>query len=485
MEQLTLAELQQGLKDKRFSSLELTQSYLARIKDFDATINSFITVTDELALTAAKLADEQLAKGNTSPLTGIPLAHKDIFCTDGVKTSCASKMLDNFIAPYNATVIEKLNQQHSVMLGKTNMDEFAMGSSNENSFYGACKNPWEVSCVPGGSSGGSAAAVAAGFAPAATGTDTGGSIRQPAAFCGLTGLKPTYGVVSRYGMVAYASSLDQGGVITKNAEDAAIFLNAIAGFDAKDSTSVEKANEDYTRLLSASLQGKVIGLPEEYFSDQVDSAISQSIEAAKKVLEQQGVTFKSVNLKTTEQAISAYYIIAPSEASANLQRYDGVRYGYRCDNPKDLEDMFVRSRTEAFGEEVQRRILIGTYALSAGFYDAYYRKAQKIRRLIKEDFENAFAVCDFILAPTTPTPAFKIGANTKDPVAMYLEDIFTISVNLAGLPALSLPCGFKGNLPIGMQLIGKPFSEAELLQAAHQFQQATDWHTKTPVLTKA
>lgn len=485
IEQLTLSEIQQSLRDKRFSSEELTSAYLARIKNFDASINSFISVTDNLAMTAAKQADALIAKGGHLPeLCGIPLAHKDIFCTEGVKTSCASKMLDNFIAPYNATVIEKLNAEHSVMLGKTNMDEFAMGSSNENSFYGVCKNPWNLEHVPGGSSGGSAAAVAAGFAPAATGTDTGGSIRQPAAFCGLTGLKPTYGAVSRYGMVAYASSLDQGGVITKNAEDAAIFLNAIAGFDAKDSTSVEKADEDYGRLLTESLQGKVIGLPEEYFSDQVDSQISKAIEDAKSVLEKQGVTFKSISLKTTDMAISAYYIIAPSEASANLQRYDGVRYGYRCDNPKDLEDMFTRSRTEAFGEEVKRRILIGTYALSAGFYDAYYRKAQKIRRLIKEDFENAFASCDFILAPTTPTPAFKIGANTKDPVAMYLEDIFTISVNLAGLPALSLPCGFSDDLPIGMQLIGKPFSEAMLLQAAHQFQQATDWHKKMPSLAK-
>jgi aspartyl-tRNA(Asn)/glutamyl-tRNA(Gln) amidotransferase subunit A len=485
IEQLTLSEIQQSLRDKKFSSEELTSAYLARIKNFDASINSFITVTGELALAAAKQADALIAKGGNLPsLCGIPLAHKDIFCTEGVKTSCASKMLDNFTAPYNATVIEKLNAEHSVMLGKTNMDEFAMGSSNENSFYGACKNPWNLEHVPGGSSGGSAAAVAAGFAPAATGTDTGGSIRQPAAFCGLTGLKPTYGVVSRYGMVAYASSLDQGGVITKNAEDAAIFLNAIAGFDAKDSTSIEKADEDYTRLLTDSLKGKVIGLPEEYFSDQVDSQISKAIEDAKAVLEKQGVTFKSVNLKTTDMAISAYYIIAPSEASANLQRYDGVRYGYRCDNPKDLEDMYTRSRTEAFGEEVKRRILIGTYALSAGFYDAYYRKAQKIRRLIKEDFEHAFASCDFILAPTTPTPAFKIGEKTKDPVAMYLEDIFTISVNLAGLPALSLPCGLKGDLPIGMQLIGKPFSEAMLLQAAHQFQQATDWHKKMPSLAK-
>ena len=476
MQRLTLKALQEGLKAKTFSSRELTEFYLNRINTHDSQVNSFITVANELALKQADEADRRLGADNASALTGIPLAHKDIFCTDGLKTSCGSKMLDNFIAPYNAHVIEQFNQAGSIMLGKTNLDEFAMGSSNESSFYGPCKNPWQLDSVPGGSSGGSAAAVAAGFAPAATGTDTGGSIRQPAAFCGLTGLKPTYGLVSRFGMIAYASSLDQGGPIAKTAEDAAILMNVMAGFDERDSTSIARDKEDYTAALTQSLEGKVIGLPEEYFSKDLDPAIAKLIDEAKAVLEKQGVTFKSISLKTTEAAISAYYVIAPSEASANLQRYDGVRYGYRCDNPKDLEDLYKRTRAEGFGEEVKRRLIIGTYALSAGFYDAYYRQAQKIRRLIKDEFERAFKDVDLILGPTTPTPAFKLGANTKDPVAMYLEDIFTISVNLAGLPAASIPCGFIDGLPVGMQLIGKPFAESDILNTAHQYQLNTDWH---------
>lgn len=477
MQQLTLRQCYQGLRDKSFSSVELTRFFLDRIHHLDKDINSFITVTEELALAQAAQADKQLALDEESPvLCGIPIAHKDIFCLENTRTSCGSKMLDNFIAPYNATVMDHFLKEQAVCLGKTNMDEFAMGSSNENSFYGPCKNPFDLTRVPGGSSGGSAAAVAAGFAPAATGTDTGGSIRQPAAFCGLTGLKPTYGLVSRYGMIAYASSFDQAGPIAKTADDAALLLNTMAGFDLKDSTSIDRPHEDYTRQLAESLKGKVIGLPEEYFGDGLQPAIAQSLEAAKAVLEQQGVTFKSISLTTTDMAISAYYILAPSEASANLERYDGIRYGYRCANPTDLEDLYKRTRSEGFGEEVKRRILVGTYALSAGFYDAYYRQAQKIRRLIREDFEQAFDTVDMILGPTTPTTAFKLGANTKDPVAMYLEDIFTISANLAGLPAVSVPCGMDEGLPIGMQLIGKPFREADLLQVAHQYQQQTDWH---------
>ncbi len=477
MQTLTLTQLQKGLRDKSFSSRELTQFYCDQIQKLDGQINSFITPTPEIALKQADTADVVLAKNQNAPaLCGIPIAHKDIFCTDGIRTTCGSNILDNFIAPYDATIIEQFNHQHAIILGKTNMDEFAMGSSNETSFYGACKNPWQLERVPGGSSGGSAAAVAAGLAPAATGSDTGGSIRQPAAFCGLTGLKPTYGRVSRYGMIAYASSLDQGGPLAKNAEDAALLLNVMAGFDSKDSTSINRSSEDYTAALNHPLSGKVIGLPEEYFTSDLDPDIANAINDAKAILEKQGVTFKSIRLKTSDIAISAYYIIAPSEASANLQRYDGVRYGHRCEHPKDLEDLYKRSRSEGFGEEVQRRILVGTYALSAGFYDAYYLQAQKIRRLIKDDFTEAFKEVDLILGPTTPTTAFKLDANSKDPVSMYLEDIFTISANLAGLPAASIPCGFQAGLPIGMQLIGKPFAEADILNVAHQYQQQTDWH---------
>lgn len=481
MHQQTIAELLKGLDSKAFSSEELTQHYLGRINQLDGDINSFITVTEEQALAQAKAADEARAAGNVGTLTGIPIAHKDIFCTKGVKTSCGSKMLDNFIAPYDATVIENFQSAGAISLGKTNMDEFAMGSSNESSFYGAVKNPWDTETVPGGSSGGSAAAVAAQLAPAATGTDTGGSIRQPAALCGLTGLKPTYGRVSRFGMIAFASSLDQAGPMTKTAEDAALLMNVMAGFDEKDSTSMDEAVPDYTANLNNDLSGMTIGLPKEYFGEGLSPEIEQNVQAAIKEYEAQGAKVKEISLPHTELAVPCYYIVAPSEASANLSRFDGVRYGYRCEDPEDIFDLYTRSREEGFGEEVKRRILVGTYALSAGFYDAYYKKAQQIRRLIKNDFVNAFNEVDVIMGPTTPSPAFKLGEKSNDPVTMYLEDIYTISTNLAGLPGMSIPVGFADNKPCGLQLIGNYFDESRLLNAAHKFQQATDWHTKSPV----
>lgn len=476
----TLAELAQGLKSGDFSSVELTQSYLNRIKAEDEKYNSFITVTEEQALAQAKAADEAIAAGTAGAFTGLPFAHKDIFCTQGVRTSCASKMLDNFISPYNATVVEKFNAAGAVMLGKTNMDEFAMGSSNESSFYGAAKNPWNTDCVPGGSSGGSAAAVAAQLTPAATGTDTGGSIRQPAALCGITGLKPTYGRVSRFGMIAFASSLDQGGPMTKTAEDAAMMLNVMAGFDKHDSTSVDREVPDYTADLNKPLDGLKIGLPKEFFMDDLDADIAERTQAAIKEFEKLGATVKEVSLPNTALSIPAYYIIAPAEASSNLSRFDGVRYGYRCENPVDLEDLYKRSRGEGFGPEVKRRIMIGAYALSEGFYDAYYNKAQQIRRLIRDDFAKVLSEVDVIMGPTTPHPAFKIGEKTSDPVAMYMEDIFTISLNLAGLPGMSVPCGTVNGLPTGLQIIGDYFAEQKLLNVAHQFQLATDWHTQSP-----
>ena len=484
MHNLTLKQIIDGLSAKDFSSQEITQHYLDRIAKHDSDINSFITVTADQALAQAKAADAKIANGEAKLLTGVPMAHKDIFCTDGVRTSCASKMLDNFIAPYNATVIEKFLAQDSVMLGKTNMDEFAMGSSNETSFYGTVKNPWHTDYVPGGSSGGSAAAVAAALAPAATGTDTGGSIRQPAALCGLTGLKPTYGRVSRYGMIAFASSLDQAGPMTQTAEDAAILMNVMQGHDAKDSTSLKHADEDFCADLMKPLDGLRIGLPKQYFPEDLDSEIAEQVQIAIRLLENAGASIVNVELPLTEMAVPAYYVIAPAEASANLSRFDGVRYGYRCDEPKDLFDLYTRTRAEGFGEEVKRRILVGTYALSAGFYDAYYKQAQKIRRLIKNDFEQAFQKCDVILGPTTASPAFKIGEKSNDPVQMYLEDIFTIAVNLAGIPGMSIPCGMKDNLPIGLQLIGPSFSEAKLLNVAHQYQQATDWHSSRAAMTQ-
>lgn len=476
----TLAELAQGLENGDFSSVELTQAYLDRIEAEDGKYNSYITVTGELALEQANAADATRAAGNASAFTGLPIAHKDIFCTEGVRTSCASKMLDNFISPYNATVVNKFNAAGAVTLGKTNMDEFAMGSSNESSFYGPARNPWDTDCVPGGSSGGSAAAVAALLAPAATGTDTGGSIRQPAALCGITGLKPTYGRVSRFGMIAFASSLDQGGPMTRTAEDAAMMLNVMAGFDPNDSTSMQKDVPDYTADLSKPLAGLKIGLPKEFFPDDLSPAIAQQVQAAIKEYEALGATVKEVSLPNTGLAIPAYYIIAPSEASSNLSRFDGVRYGYRCESPVDLEDLYKRSRGEGFGPEVKRRIMVGAYALSEGFYDAYYKKAQQIRRLIKQDYVNALNEVDVIMGPTTPHPAFKLGEKTSDPVAMYMEDIFTISLNLAGMPGISIPCGQTEGLPVGLQIIGNYFAEQKLLNVAHQFQLATDWHKQAP-----
>ncbi len=476
MHHFTIAELIQGLRRKDFSSVELTQHYLDRIARLDPIYNSYITVNADPALAQAAAADQRLAAGNAPALCGIPIAHKDLFCTAGVRTSCASKMLDNFIAPYNATVVENYLQAGVVTLGKTNMDEFAMGSSNETSFYGPVKNPWATDCVPGGSSGGSAAAVAAHLAPAATASDTGGSIRQPAALCGLTGFKPTYGRVSRWGMIAFASSLDQAGTLTRTAKDAAILLNDMASYDAKDSTCIEREVPDYTATLQDSLQGLKIGIPKEYFAEGLHPEAAAHIEAAIKVYESLGASIHSVSLPHTHLGVPAYYVIAPAECSANLSRFDGVRYGYRCDNPKDLADLYKRSRAEGFGEEVKRRILIGTYALSAGYYDAYYNKAQKVRRLIKQDFVDAFEEVDVILGPTSPSPAFAFGAKAKDPVAMYLEDIYTIGTNLAGLPGLSIPCGLVDNKPVGLQLIGNYFAEAKLLNIAHQFQLATDFH---------
>ncbi|PPC74751.1 Asp-tRNA(Asn)/Glu-tRNA(Gln) amidotransferase GatCAB subunit A [Pokkaliibacter plantistimulans] len=478
MQQHTLAGLAKQLQDGQCSATELAQDYLGRIKA--DTTNSFISVTEEIALQQAKAADERRAAGNAGLLTGLPIAHKDIFCTEGVRTSCGSKMLDNFIAPYNATVVEKCAAEGMVMLGKTNCDEFAMGSSNENSFYGAVKNPWDAERVPGGSSGGSAAAVAAGLVPATTGTDTGGSIRQPAAFCGITGLRPTYGRVSRWGMVAYASSLDQGGPMARTAEDCALLLQAMAGFDQKDSTSAQRDVPDYSTSLNAPLSGLKIGLPKEFFNADLDGQMASVLQAAIDEYRKLGAEVKEISLTNVGLSIPAYYIIAPAEASSNLSRFDGVRYGYRCDNPKDLMDLYKRSRGEAFGEEVKRRIMVGTYALSAGYYDAYYLKAQKIRRLIQQDYIAALNDVDVIMAPVTPTPAFRIGENTNDPVAMYMEDIFTLSLNLAGLPGMSVPAGFIGHLPVGLQLIGNFFEESRLLNVAHQFQQVTDWHLRTP-----
>jgi len=484
MHNKSVAELSRELESGKVSSVELAQQFLDRLKQEDSKFNSFITVTEEQAMADAKAADEQRAAGNATPWTGIPFAHKDIFCTNGVRTTCGSKMLENFVPPYNATVTENFRKAGAVCLGKTNMDEFAMGSSNESSHFGPVTNPWGLSRgeqrVPGGSSGGSAAAVAARLVPAATATDTGGSIRQPAALCGITGLKPTYGRVSRYGMIAFASSLDQGGTMARTAEDNALMLNVMAGFDPKDSTSVERDVPDYTATLNEPLKGLRIGLPKEYFSDQLSPAMEQQVRAAIKEYEQLGATVKEVSLPNAKLAIAAYYVIAPAEASANLSRFDGVRYGYRCDDPKDLMDLYTRTRAEGFGTEVKRRILVGTYALSAGYFDAYYLKAQKVRRLIQQDFINAFNEVDVLMSPTTPSPAFAQGEKTNDPVTMYLEDIFTIAVNLAGVPAMSVPAGFVDGMPVGLQIIGNYFAEARLLNAAHQFQQVTDWHQREP-----
>ncbi|AIS16561.1 glutamyl-tRNA amidotransferase [Pseudomonas rhizosphaerae] len=480
MHQLTLAEIARGLADKKFSAEELTRTLLARIAQLDPQLNSFITVTPEHAIAQAQAADARRANGESGALLGVPLAHKDLFCTQGIRTSCGSKMLDNFQAPYDATVVAKLNAAGAVTLGKLNMDEFAMGSANENSHYGAVKNPWNLAHVPGGSSGGSAAAVAARLLPVATGTDTGGSIRQPAAFTNLTGIKPTYGRVSRWGMIAYASSLDQAGVLARNAEDCALLLQGMAGFDPQDSTSIDEPVPDYSATLGDSLQGLRIGVPKEYFGAGLDPRIAERVQASIEALEKLGAVIQPISLPNMQQAIAAYYVIAPAEASSNLSRFDGVRFGYRCENPKDLTDLYKRSRAEGFGPEVQRRIMVGAYALSAGYYDAYYLQAQKIRRLIKNDFMAAFEDVDMILSPTTPNPAWKLGAKNADPVAAYLEDIYTITANLAGLPGLSMPAGFVDGLPVGVQLLAPYFQEGRLLNAAHQYQQVTDWHTRAP-----
>jgi aspartyl-tRNA(Asn)/glutamyl-tRNA(Gln) amidotransferase subunit A len=483
MHTLSIKQLSEGLRARKFSSRELTQHYLNRIESFDPALNSFITVTAEAALAQADAADARLAAGGAGTLTGIPLAQKDIFCTEGVRTSCASKMLDRFIAPYNATIVDKLHAADGagmVMLGKCNMDEFAMGSSNETSWYGPVKNPWDLERVPGGSSGGSVAAVAAGLAPAATATDTGGSIRQPAALTNLTGIKPTYGRVSRFGMIAFASSLDQAGVVARSAEDAAYVLQAMSGFDPKDSTSVERPADDLISGLGQSIQGLRIGLPKEYFAEGLADGVRERVMAAVEQFKALGAIVSEVSLPNSPLSVPTYYVVAPAEASSNLSRYDGVRFGHRADGVKTLEQLYKRSRGEGFGAEVQRRIMIGTYVLSHGYYDAYYLQAQKVRKLIYEDFRRAYESVDLILGPTATDVAFKLGAKTDDPVSMYLNDIYTIAANLAGIPAMSLSCGFVDGLPVGLQLMGNFFDEARLLNVAHQYQQATDFHTQMP-----
>jgi aspartyl-tRNA(Asn)/glutamyl-tRNA(Gln) amidotransferase subunit A len=476
----SLADLAAALDQGKTTSVALTEACLDRIEALDGDLNSFISVDREGALAQAREADTRRTAGNASALTGVPVALKDIFCTNGLRTTCASRMLDNFVPPYDATVVERLRAAGAILVGKTNMDEFAMGSSNETSYHGPCHNPWDLERVPGGSSGGSAAAVAAGLVPAALGTDTGGSIRQPAGLCGITGLKPTYGRVSRLGMIAFASSLDQGGPMARTAEDCALLLEAIAGHDPRDSTSDDRPVESYSQALHQPLEGLRIGLPAEYFGAELDAEIEATVRTALKEYEALGATLVEVSLPHTALAIPAYYVIAPAEASTNLSRYDGVRYGHRCEDPVDLEDLYTRSREEGFGAEVQRRILVGTYALSSGYYDAYYKKAQQVRRLIAGDFATVFESVDVIAGPTAPGVAFRLGEKTDDPTAMYLEDIYTLSVNLAGLPALSHPAGFKNGLPVGLQLIGTHFDEARLLAAAHQFQQRTDWHLRLP-----
>ena len=475
----TIKQLCADLSAGEYSSVELAQCYLDRIERYQS-INTFITVDPEFTLSQAREADNIIRQAKHKPLTGIPVAHKDIFCTKGMLTTCGSKILSNFIPPYDATVIEKCKDAGMVCLGKTNMDEFAMGSSNETSYYGSVKNPWNEVMVPGGSSGGTAAAVAARLAPGGTGTDTGGSIRQPAALCGITGLKPTYGRVSRYGMIAFASSLDQAGTLTQTAEDAALLLNVLAGFDSLDSTSVREAVPDYTENLGEDLTGLRIGLPKQYFDEGLDPAVERVTQESLRVFERLGATLIDIDLPNSELCVPCYYVIAPSEASSNLSRFDGVRYGYRAEGYEDLDDMFMKTRSEGFGPEVKRRIMIGTYALSAGYYDAYYLKAQKLRRLITQDFEQAFEKCDVIMGPTTPTPAFELGAKTEDLIAMYLNDIYTISVNLSGLPGISIPSGFVNRLPVGLQIIGSYFAEALILNVAHRFQMETDWHQKIP-----
>jgi aspartyl-tRNA(Asn)/glutamyl-tRNA(Gln) amidotransferase subunit A len=478
----TLAQLAGDLRARRVSATELTRHFVERIGRFDPQLNAFITVTSEQALAQASAADRRLAKGEATLLTGIPLAHKDIFCTMGVKTSCGSRMLDNFVAPYDAAIVERLQSAGAVMLGKTNMDEFAMGSSNETSFYGPVRNPWDHALVPGGSSGGSAAAVAARIAAAATGTDTGGSIRQPAALTGITGLKPTYGRVSRYGMIAFASSLDQAGTLTQTAEDSALLLEAMAGFDPRDSTSLDEPVPRYSQIVNEPWDDVTIGVPESFFDDGLDPDNASALRAALAELEKLGAKLKSIELKYIHLSVPAYYVVAPAEASSNLSRFDGVRFGHRAERTagEDLTTFYMRNRGEGFGAEVKRRILTGTYVLSAGYFDAYYLQAQKVRKLVSDDFARAFREVDIVAGPTTPSPAFGLGQKTSNPIDMYLNDIYTIGANLAGLPAMSLPCGFVRNLPIGLQLVGPPLAEARLLKAAHHFQRVTDWHQRVP-----
>ena len=481
----SLKQLGEMLQAKKISSVELTQTFLDRIRQYNPSINAYIALDEEKTLSQAKAADLRIEAGDIAPLTGIPIAQKDIFCAKGWQTTCGSKMLRNFIAPYDAHIITQFDSVGAVNLGKTNMDEFAMGSSNETSYFGGVKNPWSLDRVPGGSSGGSAAAVAARLCAVATGTDTGGSIRQPASLCGLTGLKPTYGAVSRYGMIAFASSLDQAGPMAKSAEDCALMMNVMAGFDERDSTSLNREKEDYTRDLAKPLKGLKVGLPKEYFSEGLDASVAKVIEAAIVEYKKLGAEIIDITLPNTALSIPVYYVLAPAEASSNLSRYDGVRYGHRTAEYSDLMDMYCKSRAEGFGAEVKRRILIGTYVLSAGYYDAYYLKAQQIRRLIAQDFVEAFKTCDVIMGPAAPSTAFKAGEKVDDPVAMYLQDIYTISTNLAGLPGMSVPAGFAQSddgisLPVGLQIIGNYFDEARMLNIAHQYQQVTDWHTRVP-----
>ncbi|WP_341930464.1 Asp-tRNA(Asn)/Glu-tRNA(Gln) amidotransferase subunit GatA [Methyloversatilis discipulorum] len=477
----TVKSLAAKLAAGEASAVELAQDYLARIRAANAALNAYVELNDEQTLTEARAADALRAEGRAGLLTGVPIAHKDIFCQTGWHARCGSKMLESFAAPYDAGLIERSRAAGLVTLGRTNMDEFAMGSTNESSYYGAVRNPWNTDHVPGGSSGGSAAAIAAGLAPAASGTDTGGSIRQPAAFCGISGIKPTYGIVSRWGMIAYASSLDQGGPMAHTAEDCALLLNAFAGFDERDSTSLQRPAEDYTRALAQPLAGLRIGVPKEFFGDGMSADVRAAVEAALATFRTLGAVTVEVSLPRSGMAVPAYYVIAPAEASSNLSRFDGVRYGYRAPEYGNLDDMYAKTRAQGFGAEVKRRILIGTYVLSHGYYDAYYLQAQKVRRLIAEDYEAAFAQCDLIMGPTTPNTAYRIGQNDEDPLAMYLGDIYTTSINLAGLPGMSIPAGFGADgLPVGLQIVGRWFDEARMLGAAHQFQQATDWHLRRP-----
>ena len=482
---LSLRQLSDALASQRFSSVELTQFFLDRAAALNPTLNAFITLNAAASLDQARQADERLAAGQGGALTGIPVAHKDIFCTKGWLTTCGSKMLHNFVSPYDAHVIEQFNQAGAVIVGKTNMDEFAMGSSNETSYFGPVKNPWDIKAVPGGSSGGSAAAVASRMAPVATGTDTGGSIRQPAALCGVTGLKPSYGLCSRFGMIAFASSLDQAGPIARSAEDCAILLNTMVSFDARDATSLERVQEDYTRDLQQPLAGLRIGLPKEYFSAGLNPEVGKAVALALAEYRKLGAITVDISLPKTELSVPVYYVLAPAEASSNLARFDGVRYGYRAPEYAGLTDMYEKTRAQGFGTEVKRRIMIGTYVLSHGYYDAYYLQAQKIRRIIANDFTEAFKQCDVIMGPTSPSVAFDFGAKSGDPVEMYLNDIYTIAVNLAGLPGMSIPCGFSGNgRPVGLQIVGNYFAEAKMLNVAHQYQLATDWHQRIPELAQ-